>query len=212
MGHIQSRAHTLIHTHTPRKIKMLAFLSLIIFHVARTQEADELDIDAEFTMSDIQPASLMMRRPPPGLFNGTGEAMAQKVYEMAHLYQKHRSQGLTLDERHNLLGLRKLMQLKTMVVTLLASHQIDFDRFCFYGCYCLPDAGVHGKSPATGRPVDNIDSACHQLKMCYQCAHRDTKEETGETCDQLAAYSVTPVVEEGKIIDFKCTNKPNTCR
>ena len=118
----------------------------------------------------------MMRRPPPDLFNGTGEAMAQKVYEMAHLYQKHRSQGLTPDERHNLLGLRKLMQLKTMVVTLLASHQIDFDRFCFYGCYCLPDAGVHGKSPATGRPVDNIDSACHQLKMCYQCAHRDTKE------------------------------------
>ena len=57
----------------------------------------------------------MMRRPPADLFNGTGEAMAQKVYEMTHLYQKHRSQGLTFDEKSNLLGLRKLMQLKTMV-------------------------------------------------------------------------------------------------
>ena len=60
----------------------------------------------------------MMRRPPADLFNGTGEAMAQKVYEMAFLYQKHRSQGLSQDERNNLLGLRKLMQLKTMVSNL----------------------------------------------------------------------------------------------
>ena len=67
------------------------------------------------------------------------------------------------------------MQLKAMVMSLLASYQIDFDRFCFYGCYCLPDAAVHDKSPGTGRPVDNIDNACHELKMCYQCANRDTK-------------------------------------
>ena len=60
-------------------------------------------------------------------------------------------------------------------MSLLASYQIDFDRFCFYGCYCLPDAAVHDKSPGTGRPVDNIDNACHELKMCYQCANRDTK-------------------------------------
>lgn len=109
----------------------------------------------------------------------------------------------------------------------MSSHQIDFDRFCFYGCYCLPEAAVHDKSPAGGRPVDNIDSACHQLKMCYQCAHRDTKEgnglsknvrkkccalETGETCDQLSAYKMKAVVDKGKIVDFQCQNTVNSCR
>ena len=36
--------------------------------------------------------------------------------------------------------------------------------------------------------------------------------ETGETCDQLAAYSVKPVVEDGRIIDFVCQNTPDSCR
>ena len=115
---------------------MIFFLPFFI-QVISTMELEQLDIDAEFSMSDIQdceserflklfllnfvskslkkPTSLMMRRPPTDPFNGTGEAMAQKVYEMAFLYQKHRSQGLTQNERQNLLGLRKLMQLKTMV-------------------------------------------------------------------------------------------------
>ena len=131
-----------------------------------------------------------------------------------------------------------------MVMSLLASYQIDFDRFCFYGCYCLPDAAVHDKSPGTGRPVDNIDNACHELKMCYQCANRDTKIgrnqaqtaivlnpnvfidvalyliqnlehrflDAGETCDQLAAYSVTPIYEDNRVVDYTCDNQVNSCR
>ena len=140
-----------------------------------------------------------------------------------------------------------------MVMSLLASYQIDFDRFCFYGCYCLPDAAVHDKSPGTGRPVDNIDNACHELKMCYQCANRDTKigknptqtawiksalsmlrtdiedeiksqwisviqnldhrfSDAGETCDQLAAYSVTPIYEDNRVVDYRCDNQVNSCR
>ena len=138
-----------------------------------------------------------------------------------------------------------------MVMSLLASYQIDFDRFCFYGCYCLPDAAVHDKSPGTGRPVDNIDNACHELKMCYQCANRDTKigkkfllrtqhkllesnpnclneikshwisliqnldhrfSDAGETCDQLAAYSVTPIYEDNRVVDYTCDNQVNSCR
>ena len=160
------------------------------------------NIDEEFQMSDISPNTLLLRRLPSDLFNGTGPAMREKVYEMQKLYQKHRSQGLNEVETQNLLQIRnvlesrqtqqtefwlisgqteilepirKLMQLKAMVMSLLASYQVDFDRFCFYGCYCLPDAAVHDKSPGTGRPVDNIDNACHELKMCYQCANRDTK-------------------------------------
>jgi len=57
---------------------------------------------------------------------------------------------------------------------------IDFDRFCFYGCYCLPDAAIHDSSPGAGQPVDSIDNSCKELKQCYQCANRDTQEDKGE--------------------------------
>ena len=140
-----------------------------------TVRAIEYDIDEEFEISKIPASSLLLRRLPPSMLNGTGPAMREKVYKMQKLYQKHKSQGLTNQETGNLLELRKLMQLKAMVTSLLASYQIDFDRFCFYGCYCLPDAAVHDKSPGTGRPVDSIDNACKELKMCYQCSDRDTK-------------------------------------
>ena len=62
---------------------------------------------------------------------------------------------------------------------------IDFDRFCFYGCYCLPDAAIHDSSPGAGQPVDSIDNSCKELKQCYQCANRDTQEDKGEL---LPAY------------------------
>jgi hypothetical protein len=155
---------------------------------------------------------LLLRRLPPSMLNGTGPAMREKVYKMQKLYQKHKSQGLTSEETGNLLELRKLMQLKAMVTSLLASYQIDFDRFCFYGCYCLPDAAVHDKSPGTGRPVDSIDNACKELKMCYQCSDRDTKNDSGETCDQLSAYSVSPIIEHGRVVDYSCDNARDSCR
>ena len=52
------------------------------------------------------------------------------------------------------------MQLKTLVTALLGDSSVNFDRFCFYGCYCLPDAAVHDASPGSGKPVDEIDNAC----------------------------------------------------
>ena len=62
------------------------------------QDLKEIDIDAEFIMSDIAPSSLLMRRLPPQMFNGTGPAMREKVYQMQKLYQKHRSQGLDVQD------------------------------------------------------------------------------------------------------------------
>ena len=62
---------------------------------------------------------------------------------------------------------------------LMWNFSIDFDRFCFYGCYCLPDAAIHDSSPGVGQPVDAIDNSCKELKQCYQCANRDTQEDKG---------------------------------
>ena len=90
---------------------------------------------------------------------------------------------------------------------------IDFDRFCFYGCYCLPDSNVHDASPGSGTPVDSIDRSCHELKMCYQCANKDTIEETGDKCHQDSAYSVEPIRNElGTVVDYTCKNRVGSCR
>ena len=29
-------------------------------------------------------------------------------------------------------------------------------------------------SPGAGHPVDSVDNACHELKMCYQCANKES--------------------------------------
>jgi len=171
-----------------------------------------VDIDAELNMSGIDTTSLLMRR-PQGLFNSTGPALREKIFELQGLYQKHKSVGLNGAETTSLLQIRKLLQLKSMVTQLLADNSIDFDRFCFYGCYCLPDSNVHDASPGTGTPVDEIDRSCHELKMCYQCANKDSIEETGDSCHQDSAYSVEPIRNEnGQVIDYTCSNTAGSCR
>jgi len=175
--------------------------------------AAEIDIDYEMTLSGIEPGSLLMRRLPQQMMNNTGQGLREKAYQMQRLYQKYKIKGLTPGETNSLLSIRKLMQLKTLVTALLGDSSINFDRFCFYGCYCLPDAAVHDASPGTGRPVDGIDNACKELKMCYQCANRDTKSETGGECEQSSAYSVTQLFDPaGHIADYECTNQVDSCR
>ena len=62
-------------------------------------------------------------------------------------------------------AIRKLLQLKLVVMGILdlsveEAQDFNFDRFCFYGCYCLPDKNVHDDSPGIGKPVDPIDNSC----------------------------------------------------
>ena len=58
----------------------------------KTVESIEYNIDEEFKISNIPASSLLLRRLPPAMLNGTGPAMREKVYKMQKLYQKHKSQ------------------------------------------------------------------------------------------------------------------------
>ena len=40
----------------------------------------------------------------------------------------------------------------------------------------------------------------------------DVLLDAGETCDQLAAYSVTPIYEDNRVVDYTCDNQVNSCR
>ena len=52
-------------------------------------------------------------------FSATGPALREKIYTMQNLYQKYKQTGLEEAETNNLLQIRKLLQLKTLVTTLL---------------------------------------------------------------------------------------------
>ena len=50
---------------------------------------------------------------------------------------------------------RKFRQLKIIVLWLQKSKQ--FGRYCYYGCYCLPEGSHNIAAGGYGRPKDEID-------------------------------------------------------
>lgn len=72
---------------------------------------------------------------------------------------------------------RKLKQLKMLVLWLQPEHR--FARYCYYGCWCLPDTDHADLTPRFGKPVDEVDMSCKKMSQCYECAKMDH----GETCD-----------------------------
>lgn len=73
---------------------------------------------------------------------------------------------------------RKLKQLKVLILWLQPEHR--FARYCFYGCWCLPDADHKLFTVGYGKPVDNIDGACKRQSQCYDCAQVDHSD---RVCD-----------------------------
>jgi len=196
----------------------------ILMNLRMTQAQSELDLEEEFAIAGIQlpPTNGLAGRrfvPSPELVNGTGPGIQEKLYEMNTLWTKYKTNRnqFTEQDKSSLLAIRKLLQLKLVVMGILdlsveEAQDFNFDRFCFYGCYCLPDKNVHDDSPGIGKPVDPIDNSCKELKQCYQCAGKDTKEDTGDQCDQEVSYSMQLVNDENGLKDVRCTNQEGSCR
>jgi hypothetical protein len=73
----------------------------------------------------------------------------------------------------SLQGLRRFVELKQLVSWLQPKDK-RISRYCFYGCWCLPE-GAHSFVSGEGRPVDLVDQACQYLWFCYTCAKQDFK-------------------------------------
>lgn len=67
--------------------------------------------------------------------------------------------------------LRRLKQLKALILHLQPAHH--FARYCFYGCWCLPDAEHTVNGNGYGNPVDEVDFSCKRQSQCYECAKMD---------------------------------------
>lgn len=79
----------------------------------------------------------------------------------------------TLAAEEALGGLKRFSEFKQLVSWL---QPVDkrITRYCFYGCWCLPE-GAHSFVAGTGRPVDLVDRSCQQLWFCYTCAMAEFK-------------------------------------
>lgn len=70
-------------------------------------------------------------------------------------------------------GLKRFVELKQLVAWLQPKDK-RISRYCFYGCWCLPE-GAHSFVAGEGRPVDMVDKACQNLWFCYTCAKKEMR-------------------------------------
>jgi len=87
-----------------------------------------------------------------------------------------------------ILSLRKLKQLKVLILWLQPEHR--FARYCFYGCWCLPDREHKLFTVGYGKPVDNIDGSCQRQSKCYECAKMDHPNRNCDPSDVGYGYKL----------------------
>lgn len=103
---------------------------------------------------------------------------------------------------------RKLKQMKLLILWLQPEHR--FARYCYYGCWCLPDADHSDFTPQYGQPVDPIDASCKRMSQCYDCAKRDY----GNTCESVdTGYKYELIADEDEPDNhwkksIRCLNDP----
>lgn len=105
---------------------------------------------------------------------------------------------------------RKQAQLKIMTFWLSPSNNVEFGKFCNYGCHCLANLSDRGY----GVPVDEVDKQCKSLAQCYECAKLGTQASAANpNCDGPSTkyrYRLyTNTITGDKWI--RCLNPPGSC-
>jgi len=104
--------------------------------------------------------------------------------------------------------IKRFLQLKYAIMFLQKTKSIG--RYCFYGCWCLPN-GASDLGIGTGPPMDDIDRSCREYATCYNCLYN---QEIGGQCDEEnpGRYVIRGRTDEsGKKILY-CMNAPGTCQ
>jgi len=79
----------------------------------------------------------------------------------------------TLAAEESLNGLKRFSEFKQLV-SWLQTIDKRITRYCFYGCWCLPE-GAHSFVAGQGQAVDLVDRSCQQMWFCYTCAMAEFK-------------------------------------
>jgi hypothetical protein len=115
--------------------------------------------------------------------------------------------ALRCDATSGALGaIRRFKNLKAMVMTMQPPHVTVFGRYCYYGCWCLPN-GQHNLAAGYGQPVDPIDEVCKEFALCYKCLDMDF----AGTCNpEKRSYRWGRVKDNaGVTYDLACKDNPD---
>lgn len=141
-----------------------------------------------------------------------GARLQNTWHNLGQLYNKYVAQGrLDPVEMREFGTARKLLQLAQMVRETQNGKYL-FERYCFYGCHCLPTLPLHDSTAGKGVPQDGIDGICSSLRQCYHCAKADDEEEDCDGTTMSYSYGFIDNDKNGKTDDIECSNKPGTCR
>jgi len=106
--------------------------------------------------------------------------------------------------------IRKFRQLKALVLWL--QNEPKFGKYCYYGCYCLPEGSHDIASGGYGKPLDEIDQACFDFKQCYKCLLDEHKDEEKACAGEEFGYRAKLDRDSDGNNIIQCTNKPGSCR
>lgn len=113
---------------------------------------------------------------------------------------------------------RKFRNLKILVLWLQKEQK--FGRYCFYGCYCLPEGSHNIAAGGYGKPLDGIDKACFDFKQCYKCLIDEHEvnqpDKTWADQDQCKGenigYRADLIINPDGTKSIECQNKAGECR
>lgn len=105
--------------------------------------------------------------------------------------------------------IKRFLQLKYAIMFLQKTKSIG--RYCFYGCWCLPN-GASDLGLGTGPPMDDIDRSCREFATCYNCLYN---QEIGGACEEenpgryVIRGRTDPATKQKTLY---CMNAPGTCQ
>lgn len=107
--------------------------------------------------------------------------------------------------------IQRFLQLKYSIVFLQKNKNKNIGRYCFYGCWCLPQ-GSANLGVGTGPPIDDIDRSCREFATCYNCLYNS---EIGRGCNekQPQRYTIKGRMDPTtKTRYLMCMDPPGSCK
>lgn len=103
----------------------------------------------------------------------------------------------------------KYLQLKFVILYQQTNKFVG--KYCFYGCWCFPQAAMF-EWQGYGQPVDNIDQSCKEYTTCFNCVYN--QKLLGQRCNEwdMTHYNVQGVQDPntGRVNLF-CTDPIGSC-
>lgn len=175
------------------------------------EELDELENALDANQDDLWQAFRQQEMSLEALMEKkkAKQAMAEQTRTYMDLSDEQKEQmvkdnlGATVDA---LTAIRKFRNLKAMVMVLQPANVTIFGRYCYYGCWCLPN-GQHNLASGFGQPVDPLDEVCKEFALCYKCLDIDF----GGQCDPRSrGYQWARNKVLGVVVDVTCKNTMTT--